>query len=837
MYSFPAVIVVAASSVVLCASAQPRVAFPISAQVPPVAVANEDFRFTFLAGTFTSELVINYVLEDAPTWLRLDNNTRTLSGKPSLQDVGNVQTRIRALNAAGSVTLNVALVVAEHVQLESNKSAFVQTLAQTGSCSFPATLLLYPQTAFVLNFGLQVFSAVDTGVTHYYAASVGNTPLPAWVAFDPKTVSFSGTTPSLLTPQSSPQMFDFTLIATQIAGFSQSVLRFQISVTNHILAFLHPIQKFNISTGSHVSIPPSLDQLKYDGVSLNRSGFTLLSSNQPGWLTMDDNDLSFSGISPKDLKDTSFNLTVTDDRNNIATTEIQMLVGCSTTESNTGEEILTTDATVDTWFVYQFDKVQVTGAVYDFDFSPKSAGRWLTFFGKNASICGNVPNHLEETAINFTLTIQPNHDTVRVERLIITITSAEDSTNATNTGGEEGAVGGRPNINGPTSTGPNMSDSSSRPRTSAQKKTLALKITLPVLAAIAGSVVVYLLLKRRCKKSIDSVLTATTVPAVSFVSTEDSMPQNGSDGVGVLAGGEGLSETPETVHTYQSTPPRIDLPWSIRSSLGKRSVSMRSNPRDETPTTRSSWDVMLMEVNGSTTSRVTNQYGQSSLADVSAQESKAASEHKLEITRRCPSNNAHILTESQSSQSHGNYLGSCSVPVSMSKFAGRRTSGLGHGTGVADPGMNMHAGLRSVPLSPLAERAFHHTKQNLQPHLTRASVLYNRAEFKGSLRQETSVRGQPSENEAPSAVISSIVSSGKAERPSQSRQIVQPDSETGSVWEDDDWRTESSTPRSRTWHHDDERTGRLTLPSVTNYVVSSIGLESTSSQTNSLRFI
>lgn len=67
----------------------PTVAFPLKSQVPPVARISKPFSYTFLNSTFSSTLPRSYTLSNAPSWLFLDSSTRTLSGTPSVSDVGN----------------------------------------------------------------------------------------------------------------------------------------------------------------------------------------------------------------------------------------------------------------------------------------------------------------------------------------------------------------------------------------------------------------------------------------------------------------------------------------------------------------------------------------------------------------------------------------------------------------------------------------------------------------------------------------------------------------------------------------------------------------------------
>src|ERR1700692_2595497 len=89
----------------------PTVTYPINSQVPPVARLSEYFSYTFSISTFSSDLPITYTLSDAPSWLSLDDGTRTFTGTPTRNDVGSntvtaFSVELVASDESGSVSLN-----------------------------------------------------------------------------------------------------------------------------------------------------------------------------------------------------------------------------------------------------------------------------------------------------------------------------------------------------------------------------------------------------------------------------------------------------------------------------------------------------------------------------------------------------------------------------------------------------------------------------------------------------------------------------------------------------------------------------------------------------------
>ncbi|KAK5945040.1 polarity establishment/cellular polarization [Knufia obscura] len=731
--------------------------------LPAIAVADESFSFTFSADTFSSELQIDYTLGDAPIWLQLDGTTRTLTGTPLSTDVGDAEFQIIATDSTGTATSDSSLVVLEQSSLRAKQDVLSERISQAGRYSAPSTLLLYPQTPFHLIFGPDVFEGGDSSV-QYYASSDNGTPLPAWLAFDPVEVAFIGTTPPLLTPQSSPQSFAFTLAASQIAGFSQSALSFQISVTNHVLAFLQPTQKITVAAGQEVIVTPLLNQLQLDGAPLEGSRITDTSPKQPEWLSFDSGELSFSGVSPKDLQNTSFQLTVSDDQNDSASIEIQLLV-VGQQDNDTVEVFLgTVNATIGGYFNYSFANTSTGSSMREVDVDVGPAGTWLLFTETNSTLQGIVPADTGEDDFNVTLTVSQDGEIIELDYLTITFVT-DNSAPATPTSSKSATSSSTV----PTSTTP-PSIEPSKQASDHRTRDLILMVALPVLTFLAACLIAFVLWRRKRSRGRPPQGNSTTNPM------QRNFQNSSSGNIVVLVEPEAQSLSEASFeHLPSSPPPRVDLPWPLRDRPRNKLLSTVDEHDRGSPETRSSWDDMLMEVESPLN------YGAD--ADPSRHlESPSATSRLLSSPERSKSplqGLSTILTSPPLNSRSESF-------ATPRRFNGRRSSGLGHGVG------SQRVTLRQVSLSPLSgtpgmlSTPFNPISQSsATPNY---NVLHPNTSFTTRLAsaRKASLASTKSRYAAPQSESSSDQSS-RLGRPAPSNRS------SSSVYEDDDWTTEGST--------------------------------------------
>jgi Tol biopolymer transport system component/Ca2+-binding RTX toxin-like protein len=165
----------------------PTVANPILNQT-----ATEDavFSFTLAADTFNDVdagevLTYTAILENGnllPTWLSFDATTRTFSGTPLNENVGNLSIKVAATdssNATANSIFNLAIANTNDAPISVNAIAN-QTATEDNAFSF--------------TFDANTFSDVDAGDSLSYNATLANgAPLPSWLSFNGATRAFSGT--------------------------------------------------------------------------------------------------------------------------------------------------------------------------------------------------------------------------------------------------------------------------------------------------------------------------------------------------------------------------------------------------------------------------------------------------------------------------------------------------------------------------------------------------------------------------------------------------------------------------------------------------------------------
>lgn len=278
------------------ASSQPAISFPFNAQLPLAARVDNFFSYSFSPTTFTSDSKITYSLGKHPDWLSIESNTRRLYGTPKDSDVspGDVVGQpvdIVATDGKGPTTMSATIVISRNpppsVQIPVPKQ-----IGRFGNFSAPSSILSYPSTNFKYSFDPNTFG--QQGL-NYYATSGNSTPLPAWVKFDSASLTFSGKTPPFESLVQPPQMFDFSLVASDIVGFSASSLSFSIVVGSHKLTTDKPIIALNASRGSELTYTGLENGIQLDGKQVAPGDLTVTTDGLPDWLSYDSKTRKIQG--------------------------------------------------------------------------------------------------------------------------------------------------------------------------------------------------------------------------------------------------------------------------------------------------------------------------------------------------------------------------------------------------------------------------------------------------------------------------------------------------------------------------------------------------------------
>ncbi|CRK34978.1 hypothetical protein BN1723_014932 [Verticillium longisporum] len=292
-------------------AAQPAITFPFNSQLPPVARIAEPFSYTLSRQTFTSTSSITYSLNDAPSWLSIDNSTGRLFGTPKEDDVSKgdvvgVPVDVVATDNSGSATMTATLVVSRNkAPIVTNPLA--DQIQKFGDQSAPHAIVSYPATPFSFSFANDTFSAQTS--LDYYATSADSSPLPSWMKFDPATLTFSGQTPPFETLVQPPQTFDFHLVASDVVGFAGVSILFSVVVGSRKLTADSTVIQLNATPGDAISYTRLQDDIKLDGGKVDRSEVTVSTRDLPGWLTFNETSLILQGTPAEN--DQSTNATIT----------------------------------------------------------------------------------------------------------------------------------------------------------------------------------------------------------------------------------------------------------------------------------------------------------------------------------------------------------------------------------------------------------------------------------------------------------------------------------------------------------------------------------------------
>jgi Ca2+-binding RTX toxin-like protein len=151
---------------------------------------DEKFSYTFPANTFNDvdagdSLTYTATLpngSELPTWLSFNGETRSFSGTPTNEDVGNLSIKLIATDNDGeSISSTFDLEVANVNDAPTLKTAIANQATKEDE-------------AFKFTFPVDTFKDIDVGDSLTYSASLADgSKLPSWLTFNAETRTWSGT--------------------------------------------------------------------------------------------------------------------------------------------------------------------------------------------------------------------------------------------------------------------------------------------------------------------------------------------------------------------------------------------------------------------------------------------------------------------------------------------------------------------------------------------------------------------------------------------------------------------------------------------------------------------
>lgn len=560
----------------------PEVAFPVNSQVPPVAHTSQPYSFAFSDTTFRSTAgPISYRIDNAPQWLSIDSNTRTLQGTPEESDGGVATFALSATDSTGTTSEAVTLVIVSREGISQGDS-ILPSLRAAGQVQDPSTLFLNPLTAYSISFPSQIFSGTGASTT-YYAVSDDNSPLPSWVQFDSQSLRLSGTTPTIISSSTQQQSYGIKLIATDVIGFAEASVTFTISVANRLLYFQSATEVVNVTRGERFESIAFRDTLYQDGGPIESAQLGTVEANLPSWLSLDRSSITLSGTPPDEFTTQLISISAQDRSNDVA----NLTVTLRTASNATGETLNITARQGEYLVSIVSSSIIGTGDQATADFG--DAASWLSFSNTNMSFYGQVPQDLDTGVLDVSLAVTKDGVRTTYPVAVDVVSAAATSSSATNT---------QPAA---TATSTPEQNSNVKPR-----HVLAIVLTCVFcFLAVVAIILLCLWWRRRKEKKKRGKEMSDDEQAHSHYSGPESDNEEGVDDPNVDLPVVPEASRPPTREQMVQTPrivPQVELPWapdSIKRARSRLQKKRKPNPHESFD---SNWGGLVAQRKSSSTS-------------------------------------------------------------------------------------------------------------------------------------------------------------------------------------------------------------------------------------------
>ncbi|MBE9171371.1 tandem-95 repeat protein, partial [Pleurocapsales cyanobacterium LEGE 06147] len=286
-----------------------------SAIANQTTIEDEAFSFTFPANTFNDvdtgdSLTYAATLSDGsalPSWLTFNPETRTFSGTPVNEHVGQIAIEITATDNDSETAQDI-------FDLEVINVNDIPTL-ETAIANQVAT----EDEVFNFTFPENTFNDIDAGDSLTYTATLSDeSVLPSWLIFNAETRNFSGTplnedvgkigitlTATDNDGETVTNIFDLEVINVNDTPTLETAIASQIATEDELFSFTFPENTFNdVDAGDSLTYTATLS----DGSAL------------PSWLTFNPETRTFSGTpANKNVGQIAIEITATDNDGEAAT--------------------------------------------------------------------------------------------------------------------------------------------------------------------------------------------------------------------------------------------------------------------------------------------------------------------------------------------------------------------------------------------------------------------------------------------------------------------------------------------------------------------------------------
>lgn len=420
-------------SAATAALADVSIFYPLDDQLPLIARVKQPYNWTVANNTFVSDRnnSLAYTTSELPTWLAFDARTRSFHGTPTADDEGSYTLRLTANDttdtASSAFLLRVESTPAptvKHSVLEQftlSNPALASVYLVSGTSSFRSSapaLRIPPKWSFSIGFRYDTFATPSDENIHYAALQADGSPLPDWIEFNPRSITFNGVTPTKDAVQT-PHSLALALHASTEEGYSESSAEFSIFVAEHEVSLAtSSLPTINITADSPFSVsltsPADYSGVMLDGKPIQPSDITTVevdTSFYGEWLKYDTASRTLSGDPPSDFQngkhDPVLPVTLVTNINQTLETNVSLAVVPSYFSSSDLQPVLVEAGnTLEFGLVQYFsnatgqDDVTLSAA-----FNPDNSTQFLSFDPSAATVKGTIPaNFADYSHITITFT-------------------------------------------------------------------------------------------------------------------------------------------------------------------------------------------------------------------------------------------------------------------------------------------------------------------------------------------------------------------------------------------------------------------------------------------------
>ena len=369
--------------------------------------------FTIPANTFSDADGDALVLTatGVPAWLTFNAATGTFSGTPPQDFNGSVNVTVTATDPGGL----------------SASDTFALTVTPVNDAPVVANALadqaVNEDTAVSFTVPANAFSDVDNASLTYSATQTGGAPLPAWLAFDAVTRTFSGTPPLDFNG-----VLNLTVTASDGTLTASDNFTLTINPVNDapVLAVALADQTVAEDTALSFTVPANAFT-DVDNATLTYSATLAGGAPLPAWLSFNPATRTFSGTPPQDFNGI-VNVTVTASDGALSANDTFSL----TVTPVNDRPVLTTAIADQTFFedtVVSFALPANTFGDVDGDtltLSATGVPAWLTFNAATGTFTGTPPQNLNGTVGTITVTATDPDGLSVSDTFVLTLTPVID---------------------------------------------------------------------------------------------------------------------------------------------------------------------------------------------------------------------------------------------------------------------------------------------------------------------------------------------------------------------------------------------------------------------------